>query len=580
MRATADQDTKLFMAISMVAIFSLFLRMKDFNYIAESLWCEDGSLLLTDAYHFGVRSLVIPATGYLHLYHRLVALIATYLPLQIAPDVCMIGWFAAFLIVVAAVVERGRSLGLDNMSLALVVLAISLQPNDGESLLTLGQSYFFLNVAFSLYICVPSSRPVKVGYTLLLVLLSLTGPACEILSLILLVRLVVLKDFLSRTREYLVVWLCAIIQGFLTTLDFGGSTRELNENPADWAQAIFTFLCFGSHSNLVRSAAAAFWAITFICGVGEIKGSIGKSCAPSWLPSVLLSITVGGSLVAGMLREGADIARMSPVDHAARYFVLPYSLSFFVAFLATKNKYAPRLVVLFSIALICGASFLTVDRPDRMGTTGLYGHENLQWAAFTKFQRLKPDLEIPTNPPWAIWPPVWFVKASHEHSVPKEEHSARPITLDIFSLKGRSSTLERRDHYVLASLPESDPVISFSLGGNCVGKRFLAIEVDVWRSKPGWAVLYWGGAKGFSKANSLRRFYPSGDVTMQFAFRREVSEADMGLQLMGGVEKWFMQELVKKDRDSVPDIENAVPQPTAAGGLAAIKAIRLFCLEP
>lgn len=89
------------------------------------------------------------------------------------------------------------------------------------------------------------------------------------------------------------------------------------------------------------------------------------------------------------------------------------------------------------VGLICGFSFLTVSRDNREATTGLLIHSNMQWPAFTKFQKIRPDIVIPINSPWPVYPPLWNVqirKSGAEVRSPDYEATRSPIPL----LSGRA----------------------------------------------------------------------------------------------------------------------------------------------
>lgn len=565
-------DRNGFLLISLIAVVSLLLRIENPSYVAESLWSEDGAYLINQAHRLGLSSLWEPFAGYLHLYHRLIALISTLAPLEVTPYIFMAGWIIAFLLIVWVITSRGEMVGVDRIAAVFLILAISLQPNNGEALLNLGQSFYFLNIAFALYVCLPSSRPITIPYLVLLVVLSLSGPASEIVSLVLVVRLVALRDFKLRKWEYLTVWCCALVQASLTFAIFdGGASADLNTNLSEWIYTVLVFLSFGSQSNLVRVASVVFWSITLL-SLWKLYRHNGK--ALELLPLLLAILTAAMMLFGGMVRQSEYMVLMNPIDHESRYFVLPYALAFFVALSVTRNDLKAKMAVQFSIGIICGASFLTLDRVGRMGSTGLYAHENLQWVAFTKFQKVNPNLVIPTNPPWAIWPPVWYVNTGVGGADGgADEYKMEPIRLDLHEVTSDHIAVSSDSGEVSVFSEHTSPEIDFGLKDNCQGEEYLAVEVDVWRSKPGWARLYWRGSEGFSEQKSLSRFYMDGDVTMQFAFRRDISESSLRLDLMRGVDQWLMQEWARNH----PSL--TAPPPTPAGGQAKIKNIRLFCLN-
>jgi|GEM_PF-6557404 len=579
------ENKKALVLLLLIAVMSLVPRVESYEYIPESLWAEDGTLLITQAHQFGVRSLWMPSAGYLHLYHRIVALVAAAAPLSITPFIFLSGWICAFLLIVWVITSRGYLAGLDRTEQALLILAISLQPNDGETFLNLGQSFYFLNIAFALYACLPAPKPIRLPYLIILSLLSLSGPASELISLILLVRILIIRDFGERKWEYITVWSLAVLQIFLTLASYREYSPEPERNPINWINAVVVFLCFGSQSHLVKLAAVTFWSTTLIYLIYNLWSLKSSFRDALWFSPLLAMLTAGTFFLAGMVREGDDVVNMNPLDHEARYYVLPYALCFFVAFSATRNKPSARMAITLSLGLICGGTFLTLDRAGRMGTTGMYDHENMQWSAFVKFQKLIPDLIIPINPAWAIWPPLWTVQVAADRS--NLQTKAVPIYLSITNAKSTDLESVTAEDGLFVSSEKRSPMVEFSLENHCSGRQYLAVEVDAWRSKPGWVRLYWGGQRGFSERRSLKRFYPDGDVTMQFAFQRGFSDTALRLDLMEGVGRWLLQDWVRKWLRRYPDFleENfghptLVPPPTEPGGQARIKQLRLYCLDP
>lgn len=573
-RLLANSDIAAFGCFSVLAAASLMLRIDNTSYIMESLWCEDSYLLINQAHALGVKSLWEPHAGYLHLYHRIVALVASAAPLVVTPVIYFCGWIAAFLLVVWVIAARSRELGLGRSTTLFVILAISLQPNNGEAFLNLGQSFYILAIALAIFVCLPSRRPPTLPGLFLLVLLSLSGPASEILAIVLVLRVALLRDFATRRAEYLVVWGCAAIQLFLTLQFDPWVQSRAGTSLNEWLRASSVFFSFGSTSQVSLAAAFVFWTITLYFLAGQLTSSAQSFPLRSSL--LLMLLTAGAFFGAGAVRQGDYMVLMNPVDHESRYYVLPYAIAFFCSFIVTRHCRPAQFAVLFSLGLICGDAFLTLDRVGREGSTGLYRHEPLQWVAFNKFREAKPSIAIPTNPTWAMWPSYWEVKVPNK-AAPRRSR-IEPIQLDLAQLRSPNSALVYYDGHVQVSSPARSPRIIISLGNRCGGVEYLALEVDVWTSSPGWTRLYWSNAAEFTTTESLSRFYPAGTTTLQYAFRRDPPVRTLRLDLLGGVERWLMQDWAKKTRESILHA-SMVPPPTPPGGEARIQNLRLFCLE-
>jgi hypothetical protein len=71
-------------AVFLTALLIAFSRRPDAILNAQ-FWAEDGKYWYADAYHFGLRCLLMPEAGYLHTLPRLIALFTLLFPLALAP---------------------------------------------------------------------------------------------------------------------------------------------------------------------------------------------------------------------------------------------------------------------------------------------------------------------------------------------------------------------------------------------------------------------------------------------------------------------------------------------------------------
>ena len=71
---------------------------------------------------------------------------------------------------------------------------------------------------------------------------------------------------------------------------------------------------------------------------------------------------------------------------------------------------------------------------------------------------------------------------------------------------------------MLPDLIAENGAIFFNQPISCPGATDVGVEVDLFRSKAGWMLLFWDEAKNFTETNSISRFLPGGDVRTQFAF--------------------------------------------------------------
>jgi len=576
--------TSYLLLIPVVSI-ALLLRLHSLEYITESLWYEDG-LFITQSYDMGIKSVWTPF-DYIFVYHRLVALIAKQAPLIVAPYIFFFGWLFSYLLIVWVIRNRSKLIRLDALSVLLLILAITLQPSHGEPWFNLNQTHFTLGIALCIYVCIPAQKPASVPEILFLLIASLSGVNSIVLTAILALQLFILKDFFIRKAIYILVPVGALIEALFLFESHRVQHTGIDLDPLDWLHAISTLLYFGGTSTLIYVTSTLFWMITLACFGKWIVYKKERSDRILWLSPLFAAITAALMFFVGAVAMGKELPLLNPMDMASRYFLIPYSLIFFVAFICSKDRKALQVAVAGLAGIICAAEFSTVDRSDRGASTGLLAYRNMQWTAYAKFQKIKPNLVIPINSPVPIYPPdpyVQIAKNGVEDSV-RTGVRAKSITLDPQSNVEMVAPARSDDAPSIRHADVHTPMLPFDISNHCVTNRYLALEVDIWRERMGSAKVYWGKSLNVSPDKSLERFYPAGFVTMQFAFHREVSDSVIGFYPALGVRDSpvvrtlakYMQEA--KEASTPFDPKITVAALTPSGGQFKIKAVRLFCLE-
>jgi hypothetical protein len=571
-----------------VVLLLLMARLHDPSYVAESLWNED-ALFVEQSYELGIDSLWTPLTvvgmqGYLFLYHRLVAIVASLAPLTLTPYIFFIGWILSFLMIVWVVKDRLKLMRIDSLSIVMVILAIALQPSHGEAWFNLNQAHFTTGIALCIYICLPVPRPPSLLHMLFLALTSLSGVNAAIMMPILTIQLMVLKDFRIRKSVYIIVPACAAIEAALVFASPRPGRTALNANPADWLHAWQNFLYFGSGSKAVHWLAVVFWTVTVVGIVRWIRRKELRANPALWLSPVFCICGAMLMFVVAALASGNWLASLSAMDVASRYLLIPYSLVILASFMCNSNAAKWQAAVAVPFAAICMLSFVTVDRADREASTGLLGHANMQWNAFARFHRLQPDIVIPINSPWPIYPPLWRIQLKSLADTPGEDvASAAAIQLQPQQVAPADASLTMvNGEWIVRSERGRDPALQLNVAKHCRASRYLALEIDLWRADMGLARVTWSRLDGAENvAGSLERFYPGGRSVMQFAFRRNPDEAQIWLHPAAGVAdsafvRQFASVQVSSGSLGVPGL---FAKPTPPGGEARIRSIRLFCLD-
>jgi hypothetical protein len=412
-----------------------------------------------------------------------------------------------------------------------------------------------------------------------LLITSLSGAFSLVLTPVIAAQLILLRDFTQRRMVYLIVPTC----GSIECLFIFASHRlsGLDTNVGDWTHAFVVFFSFGAESAVVFVASGLFWIITAGALVRWTSSRHTLASREEWMFPVFPCLAAACVFLSGALAMGPLLPTLSPLDMSSRYFLIPYSLLFLAAFVCTKDKKWAQAILVVLLSIIFIAEFRTVDRPDRASSTGWLIHGNMQWTAFTKFHDIKPDLTIPINSPLPAYPPMDFVK------ITKRNPSVSPADSTGLELLYVRPTTGREAHATATAGAEfafhaadATSAVYFDISRACVGQPYLGVEIRVWRSRMGEAMISWEPMKTYPiRDNSLKRFYPEGDVTMQFAFRRNLDDSVITFQPALGLEDSAFLSLVRRYQDFFNKAGISVGRPTESGGDVNIRGVRLFCLH-
>lgn len=564
----------------LIISIALLARLGSLSYITESLWLEDGPVFINQSYHLGLKSLWHPNDGYHHLYQRLVALLARQFPLRLAPYIFFLAWLCAFFLMIWKIRSRAKLVGLGNLSQLLLALAIALQPSEGEAFFNLTHAGFFLGIALALDICIPVQIAASASEMGFLALASLTGVFSVAMIPVLVLQWVIRRDFFQRKAAYLIVPICALVQAGCMLTSQRGSRLAIDTHFADWENAVKNFFSFGGAGYFIYCVAASFWIMTLIYFLRWFRGrnNVDRRVV-RFTPLFSAVAIVAWFLLVGMSGALGRPGSFSPLDVGSRYFLLPYSLIFFIALTCTQHDKSAHATVAILLGVVCAVTFVTVSRPDRDQSTGLLSHANMQWLAFASWQKVKPDLVIPINAPYPVYPPGSFVHVSQRSATrhPDDGNTIKPILL---SAPIRDSVEIQAGRENFDGQPaHKGPVLEFDITRYCAQTNYLALEIDLWRERLGSAQVYWGRAEEMSDEKSLERFYPAGNVTMQFAFHREASDRVIRLFPASGVPDSALVRTMEQGLKRWPHSGLVFGVPTPAGGQVKINEVRLFCLE-
>jgi len=470
-------------------------------YWGKYLWAEDGNIFLNQSQEMGLAAILHPYNGYLHFFPRVMAEAAQLFSLVYQPTVLLAGWLLAYLIMMHALLSAALKARGSVLAVAVLLALVSLQPNYGEVFFNITNSQWMIGAALFTYALTDatgSSRQKKIKGALL-VPLSLTGPFSIVLTPVLLLKLVLKKDWAAQKYTYASVFSGALVQGLVMSANKRTATGAMNTDVWTWISAFLKIASFGASRSITILAAVLLWILIAYLVATQLKGRR-LSETISQAPFLLLAAALL-MIVAGLLSQ-----KHSPGDTAAlgggnRYTWVPYVLILLSAFMlsATRKTLASAMAILF--AIICAGHFHRVHSPD------------LQFEAFAHYAQMEP-VYIPIHPLAEAYP-GFYVEGK-----PKVAHTARGavIAIEPQAFNAAGLTVSIADGELQMRSASQDPMLVANRRLSCPQSAFAGLDVYLTRDKAGWMQLFWGENTNFSETASLRRWYPAGKVRAQFAF--------------------------------------------------------------
>lgn len=460
-----------------IGLLSLIPRLSFDITIDQLVMVEDGNIFINQAL-MGIRSLWEPYAGYLHLYPRIIAYIASGFSLEFTPYIFLFASLLAFMLMIVVIMDSAIKTGLGVFGGLIMVALISLQPNSGEVFLNVTNAQWFLAIALSLYLLVNEQKEPPYWELILLAIVCLTGPFSLLILPVFLLKGYISKDFKKRKMIYMIVLGGAAIQliVFLTSKRVSRITNyEAFIDISMWLNGLSKFIFFGGQDNkFIVFLSSIFWGTAGYLGYRSLSAS-NASIIRDRNTAVFLILTAGIMFLAGVFISRGELALWAS---GARYYVVPYALVFFsVALIAYPYKYT-RLILLVVMSAICLLQIKTLTR------------QPLQFFAFIEFAKHHRDIIIPINSGPKIKYPGWYIDSS----------VVRPAEIPVTP-------------NTIYEIPHSAQETNW-----CPNSQYIGLEINMNRDTDGWVQASWSLDKDFSEQNTLRRYYPQGLVDVHIAF--------------------------------------------------------------
>lgn len=494
----ANLKPSVYLMILVLSIFAMLLRVDSLSFFNGScLWGEDGNIFLNQAFTLGIESFWTPYAGYLHLYPRIFAFIASNIDLLYAPYIFTLGWLIAFLLMELVIIQEFAKLNIHWIFSFIVILTIDLQPHSGETFFNITNAHWFLAISLAVLLILHEKTKPSIQNLFILVLLGLTGPFSIIILPILLAKIIIKKDFLKNWFAYVVIFAAAGIQIFFM-LHSDRLSGRIDTNIINWFKSFYIFITFGG-KGLVSILGLLFWSIFFMF---TTKAIIDKKVNNNFINAALLLFAAGVFYFAGLWSAKSGPSMLNPMGAGARYFVLPYALILITLPILIISKRILSLL-LFLFFLIASAQFTKINRPD------------LNFQSYAWMSKHVKNINIPINPQWETYPGWHISKIS-------EQVNNAPISIDIHHVQIINLTM--LDSFKKFKSITNDSQIIFDMPKECVDSNYIGLEVDIIRENDGWANIYWTNKNSdFTEVQSHKRFYLAGKNKMQFAFENHTN---------------------------------------------------------
>ena len=297
---------------------AIYLKVPD-QFKNPQFWAEDGTIFFMEAQAHGIKSIILPYAGYLHLTPRLVALFADFFPIIFAPAI----YFYMSILILIIVAWNFLSTYDGQGFKFLLVGSMVVVPINGEVFNSLTNLQWLL-APFLILLCIFDSKVNNKEKTITyisLALISLSGPFCIFFTPFILLFYKLNKRLQKNWIPISILVLCSLIQGIFLI----NSNRLEHNYPPFWLFKDLVLNNFlgkilispwpASQSKIILpivSCIFIFWLCVCLIQLTREKIVIGTSL----LSLVFILVYLG-------LQACNSNPGISPFTSGQRYFFLP-----------------------------------------------------------------------------------------------------------------------------------------------------------------------------------------------------------------------------------------------------------------
>jgi hypothetical protein len=363
---------------------------------------EDGAIFFSQAYTYGIKSLILPYAGYLHFALRIGAYFTSFFPFRFAPIIYnYIGVFILLLTCWHLMSDRIKLPYKPFLAIAIISVPAPLV------FANLTDAQWIVAVLLLILFCKvpPATRREKISDFTLLVICGLTGPFLLLFSPVIFLKYLGEKN---RHYFYLTAVLLIMVQGYFIIHTHGGMAPTKHHHMAPFMQAVFQWVrVFGF--QFFEYALPSGWAkqhiplwarylsgltvvilhsVMVVYSLKNRSGYVGR--VKQYIIAIMYFL-----LLAGFYRTYVTFGDLRPVMPGVRYLHAPILISIWLLFLLCASTSGwKRKAALASLMLVL--AFPAVRYFVRYkGNDHTYSDN---WAYYSAQLEKGCSIDAPTNP--------------------------------------------------------------------------------------------------------------------------------------------------------------------------------------
>ena len=487
MTSITHKFSPIFISLTVLALL-VFLKVPSVSELGDLLWAEDANIFINGVFEHGLKSLIQPYAGYIHLFPRVWSLTLLYVGLIHAPLFFLTGWIVVAIFTGFILVRVMQGLGFRFYEALILYSLIFLQPNGGEIYFNITNAQWFLGFALGAWFLIGKEKVNTFIEAFLVALSCLTGPFGILLTPVLIVKFYFLGNW--RPNKFsIIIFLLSIFIQILVIATNNRPSLAIDLNLINWLKAISFFISLGMDGQF-KILALVFWIFLVFLAIKSIQLKV----MTKKQESALLIIFYGLIVYAAALYASKNAPHiLNPMGGGSRYFWIPYATLFTAVILLVRNQFEKYLAYgLILLVCVLGLN----HKAERKAT---------DFNANVRFNEIKKNDIIvnPFNP--NLITNKWKINTGPLRQPGTNYKLYEMNKKDILNWNGKLEDIE--GGFSIQEL-KSDPYFIFNVNKECNSFKYIAMVVELSHEASGRTQFFWASHKkdNFSEINSRSRF--------------------------------------------------------------------------